>query len=126
MTNQVTDKYDMKLRGHHLNVLLGAIIDPLLPREAYYKYLREEVYGHNVHPEIVDKIKLICEKIILNPDLKVKMVRELDDICLPTCSEMEESCKSDKDKIDSRYLKKYGLKCDHIYSSSELLKVLTQ
>jgi hypothetical protein len=121
MPKQPSNEYDMRLRGHHLKMLSAAACSESIDRKAYFENMEKQ---YRDHPEIVDKIRRISEKISSDSNLKIKMVLELDDVCLPTCPEMKESCKDKKD--DLHYLKIYGLKPDHVYSSSELLKILNQ
>jgi len=121
MPKQPSNEYDMRLRGHHLKMLYAATCSEPIDRKAYFNSIMKQ---YKDHPEIVDKIRLISGKIISDPNLKIKMIIGLDDVCLPTCPEMKESCK-DKEG-DLHYLKIYGLKRDYVYSSSELLKILNQ
>lgn len=123
-------EFDLRLRGHHLDCMLDILIEKSSLRyEKFMTVLRKIKLEAEL--EKLKKIDFVTYKILSIPNLRIKIILGLDDICepyesMPSCPKLKNSCKSkiSKEK-DLNCIKKYGLLPNQIYSSSEILKILS-
>ena len=110
------------LRGHHLQILRDYVAcrnnpSKILEEDCNFKESMTDTHGYS--QKFADNLVEVAKKG-LNPNEKIRVVEELDDICAccsiryPACLEKSNSSGETDDRKTARY---YGLQIGRIYNA---------